>query len=238
MNYPPNPSQPPLGQPFPPQPPPPGPNSPKPFFTTNVILLIVGGVGAIGFVAVVGLVVLVLALSGSSKTTNHSETGPSSSSSTANSGESPAPGSSSATTGADATASFFVGEWELTQWGGVQTVHEGDKTYREIPLYASQHKSLTINADGTYAWPQLDNSVIRGNWRSATKEEGSWSNEGPGIVLLKGKDGNDWGVVESTGPCTPKYKEAQPWWCKEIREAISMKNLDWGLTLDGTRTKS
>ncbi len=236
MNYPPNPSQPPFGQPLPPQPPPTGPNPPKPFFTTKVILLIIGGAGALGFVAVVGLILLVLALSGSSKTTEHSETGPVSSKSTANSGESPASSSSSATAGA--ADGFFVGEWDLTQWGGVQTVHEGDKTYREIPLYSSQHKSLTINADGTYVWPQLDNSVIRGNWRPATQEEGSWSEDGPGIVLIKGKDGNNWGVVESTGPCTPKYKEPQPWWCQEIREAISMKNLEWGLTLGGTRAKS
>lgn len=238
MNYPPNPSQPPFGQPLPPQPPPTGPNPPKPFFTTKVILLIVGGAGALGFVAVVGLILLVLALSGSSKTTKHSETGPVSSKSTANSGESPASSSSSATTGVGAADGFFVGEWDLTQWGGVQTVHEGDKTYREIPLHSSQHKSLTINADGTYVWPQLDDSVIRGNWRPATQEEGSWSEDGPGIVLIKGKDGNNWGVVESTGPCTPKYKEPQLWWCQEIREAISMKNLEWGLTLGGTRAKS
>ncbi|WP_207497041.1 hypothetical protein [Aridibaculum aurantiacum] len=84
--------------------------------------------------------------------------------------------------------SYFIGKWDMYVSGATFTYNKGDDKYRRISG-GMKLQPLDIKADGTYTW-QMDKKVIRGRWT----ERG----DVPGITLLKGHDGLDWTVYQST----------------------------------------
>lgn len=84
--------------------------------------------------------------------------------------------------------SYFIGKWQVSISGATSTFVKNGDRFRRFSG-GMKLKTLDINADGTYTW-QTDKAPIRGRW----------TNRGdvPGITILKGLDGLDWTVYQST----------------------------------------
>ncbi|MGV3528001.1 MAG: hypothetical protein ACO1OO_03830 [Flavisolibacter sp.] len=84
---------------------------------------------------------------------------------------------------------FFIGSWQVYLSGAMTTQVDRDKV---ITTYSGGMKmlQLDIRADGTYSWRVDKNKVIRGKWTPRT--------DLPGIVIIKGIDGMDWTVYQTT----------------------------------------
>lgn len=85
--------------------------------------------------------------------------------------------------------SFFIGKWDVYVSGANYTTVEKGKVYDNVSG-GMKLAPLEIKANGTYTWTAQNRKVIKGVWKA---REGV-----PGITLLKGLDGKDWTVYEST----------------------------------------
>lgn len=88
-----------------------------------------------------------------------------------------------------ASPDFFVGKWAVFISGATSTFVKGGDLYRRFSSGASL-PPLEIRGDGTYTWRSDKGKVIRGQWKPRE--------DVPGITILKGLDGKDWTVYEST----------------------------------------
>lgn len=84
---------------------------------------------------------------------------------------------------------FFIGTWDFRISSALYSTVEGNKKYTNVSVGAKLYP-LTIKKDGTYTWKVTDKKTIDGKWKPRI---GS-----PGIVVLKGIDGKDWTVYETT----------------------------------------
>lgn len=135
-------------------------------------------------------------------------------------------------------AGFFVGKWELSVWGGVQTAERGGKVYREFDYAAAKVPPLTIKSDGSYEWLVAANGgrkLITGRWRNPTNEE--WRYDSVAIVLLNGMDGKNWIVRENITYCTPKFQGEKVSWCTPDKVRDAIKLWDGDINYDGSRIK-
>lgn len=135
-------------------------------------------------------------------------------------------------------ASFFFGKWDLSIWGGVQTVERGGKVVREFDYAAAKVPPLTIKGDGTYEWIVLANGgrkVIAGRWRNVTAAE--WRYDSFAIVLLTGESGKNWILRENITFCTPKFVGERDSLCTPDKVRDKIKLWDGDINYDGTKTR-
>lgn len=135
-------------------------------------------------------------------------------------------------------ARFFVGQWNLSIWGGVQTVERGGKIVREFDYAAAKMPPLTIKPDGTYEWVILANGgrkVIPGKWRNVTAAE--WRYDSVAIVLLNGDGGKNWIIRENITFCTPKFVGEKDSLCTPGKVTDKIKLWDGDVNYDGARMK-
>lgn len=90
--------------------------------------------------------------------------------------------------------SFFIGKWVVFVSGSTSTYTQGKEGFRRFSE-GMKLPPLEIKADGTYVWRELGGKVIKGKWRG--------EKTAPGITILKGADGRDWTVYESTEGYAP-----------------------------------
>lgn len=90
---------------------------------------------------------------------------------------------------------FFVGTWEVHIPMASNTVTDGNSVYR---TYSGRAKlpPLYIYANGTYAWAQSGKKGIHGRWKARP--------DAPGIILLKGENGADWTLYNTSDASTKK----------------------------------
>ncbi|HTM91497.1 MAG TPA: hypothetical protein VL095_03700 [Flavisolibacter sp.] len=84
---------------------------------------------------------------------------------------------------------FYVGTWDVQLSGAMFAEKEGDKNYNKISGGLKLYP-LQIKKDGTYSWKIASNKTITGKWKARA--------DAPGIVIVKGIDGKDWTVYETT----------------------------------------
>jgi hypothetical protein len=88
-----------------------------------------------------------------------------------------------------------MGPWQLGKIGATVDYVKDNRVYRQGEIGVANVGTLTLKADGSYAWKALTNEVTRGRWRKATNAE-MRSQGGDGIVLLAAKSGYDWLVTK------------------------------------------
>jgi hypothetical protein len=84
---------------------------------------------------------------------------------------------------------FFIGKWDVRISGAYHTRVAEDKKITTVSG-GMKLPPLEIKSDGTYSWSTSNNRVIKGVWKP---RDGL-----PGITIIKGLDGLDWTVYEST----------------------------------------
>lgn len=84
---------------------------------------------------------------------------------------------------------FFIGKWDVRISGAITSSEEGGKRTTTVSG-GMKLPPLEIKADGTYTWVYSNKKIIRGRW---IPRDGV-----PGITILKGLDGLDWTVYETT----------------------------------------
>jgi hypothetical protein len=89
------------------------------------------------------------------------------------------------------TNEFFVGKWDVFIPAAINEFVKGDYLYRRFSPGAKL-PPLQIFANGTYAWTNTDNKIVRGVWVPRK--------DNPGITLLKAVDGKDYTLYEKTDP--------------------------------------
>lgn len=97
--------------------------------------------------------------------------------------------------GAPTKQSQLMGAWTLGKIGGVVDYAQNNRVYRQGETAVANIGTLTLNANGTYAWKSDTAQSTNGRWRSATYAEMK-SEGGDGIVLLGAKGGYDWIVTK------------------------------------------
>lgn len=84
---------------------------------------------------------------------------------------------------------FYLGSWQVSIGGAMYSTLEKNKIYTNVSGGMKLH-TLIIKADGTYSWKVASNKVLQGKWKPRPNL--------PGIIILKGIDGLDWTVYETT----------------------------------------
>lgn len=84
---------------------------------------------------------------------------------------------------------FFIGTWDFRISSALYSTVEGKKKYTNVSVGAKLYP-LTIKKDGTYTWKVTNKKTITGQWKPRSGA--------PGIVVLKGIDGKDWILYETT----------------------------------------
>jgi hypothetical protein len=91
---------------------------------------------------------------------------------------------------------WLMGTWKLGKIGPAVYRQINNAVYRQGETAHDNVGSLTLNADGSYAWKSVTAQSTTGRWRAATHAEMK-SQGGDGIVLLGAKSGYDWIVTQN-----------------------------------------
>lgn len=90
---------------------------------------------------------------------------------------------------------WLMGAWQLGKIGAAVDYVKDNRVYRQGEIGVANVGTLTLKADGSYAWKTVTKDGTSGRWRKATKAEMK-SQGGDGIVLLKAKGAYDWIVTK------------------------------------------
>jgi hypothetical protein len=91
---------------------------------------------------------------------------------------------------------WLMGTWKLGKIGATVDHRVGNMIYRQGEIGVANVGTLTLNANGSYAWKSQTAQSTNGKWRVATAAEMK-SQGGDGIVLLGAKSGYDWIVTKN-----------------------------------------
>jgi hypothetical protein len=91
---------------------------------------------------------------------------------------------------------WLMGAWNLGKIGAAVDYVRNNRVYRQGEIGVASVGTLTLKADGSYAWKAGTKDSTSGKWRKASKTEMK-SQGGDGIVLLKAKGGYDWIVTKN-----------------------------------------
>ncbi len=91
---------------------------------------------------------------------------------------------------------WLMGSWTLGKIGGAVYYQQNNRVYRQGETAVANVGTLTLNANGAYAWKSETAQSTNGQWRNATKAEMK-SEGGDGIVLIGAKSGYDWIVTKA-----------------------------------------
>jgi hypothetical protein len=104
--------------------------------------------------------------------------------------------------GAPPKRGWLMGAWNLSKIGAAVDYVRNNRVYRQGEIGVANVGTLTLDANGTYAWKSVTAQSTQGSWRDATREE-MRSAGGDGIVLLKAKSGYEWIVTKDRRTTLP-----------------------------------
>ena len=104
--------------------------------------------------------------------------------------------------GAPPKRGWLMDTWNLSKIGAAVDYVRNNRVYRQGEIGVANIGTLTLNANGTYAWTSVTGPSTSGNWRDATLEEMRWVG-GEGIVLIKAKSGYAWIVTKDRRTTLP-----------------------------------
>ena len=117
--------------------------------------------------------------------------------------------------------SYFVGRWSLFISPYPQYEKRGGNNYLVVGPGA-KGGMITVNADGTYLWPD-PKGPIRGRWRAMAPDEVKYGTRAPALLLIAGPNQMDWQMWRGN------LSDAQN------RDRIVIEGMKLGLSLNGTR---
>lgn len=98
--------------------------------------------------------------------------------------------------------SWLMGAWNLGKIGGAVEYVKNNRAYRQGESGVANVGTLSMNANGTYAWTSVTAQSTTGKWRKASHAEMK-SEGGDGIVLPGAKSGYDWIVTKNRRTTNP-----------------------------------
>lgn len=89
----------------------------------------------------------------------------------------------------------LLGAWRMEINAPATYFTKGNELWRRNAAVAKTGGTLTINADSSYSWSLSTGQVVQGRWRNATEAEMKTAG-GEGLVLQRGRGGQDWIVTK------------------------------------------